>query len=120
MRHAFRSLSAALLVVAALAAGCATPVTKLEVSWVSPKLPQTPFSKVLIITVASDEFVQIAFQEQMAAQLKERGVNAVASRRGMGRGLDFPAVCGSSQTIAKARTVNASSASRCNSASRSR
>jgi hypothetical protein len=65
-----------------LAAGCATtPVTSLEVSWVAPQLPQMPFKKLLIITVASDEFVQITFQDQMAARLKERGVNAVASRR---------------------------------------
>jgi hypothetical protein len=39
------------------------------------------FKKLLIITVASDEFIQIAFQDQMAAQLKARGVNAVASHR---------------------------------------
>lgn len=68
------------LLGAALVAGCITnPVTSLEVSWVAPQLP--PFGKLLIITVASDEFVQIAFQDQMAAQLKERGVNAVASHR---------------------------------------
>lgn len=83
MRNAVRSaLSAALLGAAALVAGCiTTPVTSLEVSWVTPQLPQGPFRKLLIITVASDEFVQIAFQDQMAAQLKERGVNAVASHR---------------------------------------
>jgi len=83
MRNAVRSaLSAALLGAAALAAGCSTaPVTALEVSWVTPQLPQAPFKKLLIITVASDEFVQIAFQDQMAAKLKERGVNAVASHR---------------------------------------
>jgi len=70
------------LFVVALVAGCITnPVTSLELSWVTPQLPQPPFKKLLIITVASDEFVQIAFQDQMAAQLKERGVNAVASRR---------------------------------------
>src|SRR5262249_5980605 len=45
------------------------------------QLPQEPFKKLLIITVAPDEFVQIAFQDQMAAQLKERGMNAVASHR---------------------------------------
>ena len=70
------------LLGAVLAAGCITnPVTSLELSWVTPQLPQPPFGKLLIITVASDEFVQIAFQDQMAAQLRERGVNAVASRR---------------------------------------
>ena len=71
-----------LLGAAALVAGCITnPVTSLELSWVAPQLPQPLFKKLLIITVASDEFVQIAFQDQMAAQLKERGVNAVASHR---------------------------------------
>jgi hypothetical protein len=70
------------LLGAALVAGCITnPVTSLELSWVTPQLPQMPFKKLLIITVAGDEFVQIAFQDQMAAQLRERGVNAVASRR---------------------------------------
>jgi len=83
MRNAVISaLSAALLGSAALMAGCiTTPVTSLEVSWVTPQLPQAPFKKLLIITVASDEFVQIAFQDQMAAQLQQRGVNAVASHR---------------------------------------
>ena len=76
MRNALRSILAA-----ALLAGCiSAPVTSLEVSWVTPQLPP-PFRKLLIITVASDEFVQIAFQDQMAAQLKARGVNAVASHR---------------------------------------
>src|SRR6267142_6643709 len=76
MRNVFRSGLAAVLL-----AGCiSAPVTSLEVSWVTPQLPP-PFKKLLIITVASDEFIQIAFQDQMAAQLKERGVNAVASHR---------------------------------------
>ena len=75
MRNAFRSAFGAVLL-----AGCiSTPVTSLEVSWVAPQVPQ--FKKLLIITVASDEFVQIAFQDQMAAELNARGVNAVASRR---------------------------------------
>lgn len=78
MRIAVRSV----LLGAVLVAGCITnPVTSLELSWVAPELPQPLFKKLLIITVASDEFVQIAFQDQMAAQLKERGVNAVASHR---------------------------------------
>jgi len=83
MRSAVRSaLSAALLGAAALVAGCSTkPVTTVEASWVSPQLSQAPFKKMLIITVASNEFVQVAFQDQMAAQLKARGVDAVASRR---------------------------------------
>jgi len=83
MRSAIRfALASVLLSAAALMAGCATkPVTILEVSWVTPQLPQAPFKKLLIITVASDEFIQIAFQDQMAAQLKAHGINAVASRR---------------------------------------
>jgi hypothetical protein len=43
--------------------------------------PASSFKKLLIITVASDEFIQIAVQDQMAARLKTRGVNAVASHR---------------------------------------
>src|SRR4051812_3330759 len=83
MRSAVRSsLFAVVLGAAALIAGCTTvPETKVEVTWVSPQLPQTPFTKLLIITVANSEFVQVAFQDQMAAQLKARGVNAVASHR---------------------------------------
>lgn len=71
-----------LLGVAALLQGCVTkPVTTLEMTWVSPQLPQEPFKKLLIISVARSEFVQIAFQDQLAAALKARGVNAVASKR---------------------------------------
>lgn len=89
MRKAVRSaLSAALLGAAALMAGCATgPVTTIEVSWVAPQLPPAP-TKLLIITVAADEFVQVAFQDQMAAELKKRGVNAVASHRYFSRYTD--------------------------------
>ena len=73
---------AVLLSVVALLQGCATePVTTFEVSWVSPQLPPEPFKKLLILSVARDEFVQIAFQDEMAAALKARGVNAVASKR---------------------------------------
>jgi hypothetical protein len=83
MRSVVRStLSVALLGAAALVAGCTTtPETKVEVTWVSPQLSQTPFKKLLIITVANSEFVQAAFQDQMAVQLKARGINAVASHR---------------------------------------
>ena len=85
MRSAVRSaLSAALLGAAVLLAGCAArqPSTTLEVSWAAPQLPQAPsFKKLLIITVAGSEFVQIAVQDRLAAELKKRGVNAVASQR---------------------------------------
>ena len=70
------------LSAAALLHGCATgPVTTLEMSWVNPQLPQEPFKKLLIISVAREDFVQIAFQDQMATALKARGMNAVASKR---------------------------------------
>jgi hypothetical protein len=71
------------VLTAALLAGCSTgPATTLEVSWVMPQpAPASSFKKLLIITVASDEFIQIAVQDQMAARLKTRGVNAVASHR---------------------------------------
>src|SRR5262245_29922488 len=82
MRTALRfSLTATL--AAALLAGCASePTTKLDVTWAAPQVPKaTSFKKLLIITVAREEFVQIAFQEKMAAELKKRGINAVASQR---------------------------------------
>ena len=77
------ALSAALLGVTALLTGCASrPETTLEVTWAAPQVPPAKsFSKLLIITVAPSEFVQEAFQKQMAAELKKRGVNAVASGR---------------------------------------
>ena len=84
MKKTVRSvLSAALLGVTALLTGCATkPETTLEVTWAAPQLPPAKsFNKLLIITVANSEFVQEAFQKQMAAELKKKGVNAVASGR---------------------------------------
>jgi len=76
------TLAAALLGVAALMVACAIePKTTVEMTWVSPQFPQSPFKKLLIITVSSEEMVQIAFQDQMAAALQTRGVNAVASKR---------------------------------------
>jgi hypothetical protein len=75
-------LSLAFLGAAALLAGCATkPRTEVEMTWVSPQLPPGPFKKLLIITVSAEEMVQIAFQDKMAAALKARGMNAVASKR---------------------------------------
>lgn len=78
----FAALCIALLCAAALLAGCATkPRTTVEMTWVSPQLPPAPFKKLLIITVSTEEMVQIAFQDQMAKALNVRGVNAVASKR---------------------------------------
>lgn len=84
MKKTVRSaLFAALLGVTVLLTGCATsPETTLEVTWAAPQVaPAKSFDKLLIITVAPSEFVQEAFQTQMAAELKKRGVNAVASGR---------------------------------------
>jgi hypothetical protein len=78
-----------LLSAAALLHGCATePVTTLEMTWMSPQYPREPFKKLLIISVARSEFVQIAFQDQLAAALKSRGMNAVASKRYFSSGTD--------------------------------
>src|SRR3954451_12762021 len=84
MQKTVRSaLCAALLGAMTLLTGCASgPETTLEVTWAAPQVPPAKsFGKLLIITVAPSEFVQEAFQNQMAAELKKRGVNAVASRR---------------------------------------
>ena len=81
-KTAWPILSLALLAAALLATGCVSnPVTTLDVSWVAPQLPAEPAKKLLIISIAGNEFFQEAFQEQMAEKLKARGVNAVASRR---------------------------------------
>ena len=78
-----------MLSAAALLQGCATePVTKLEMTWVSPQLPREPFKKLLLISVARDEFVQIAVQDHLAAALQARGMNAVASKRYFTSGTD--------------------------------
>jgi hypothetical protein len=82
-RNARSALCAVLLGAMTLLTGCATrPETTLEITWAAPQVPPAKsFGKLLIITVAPSEFVQEAFQNQMAAELKKRGVNAVASRR---------------------------------------
>jgi hypothetical protein len=78
-----------LLGAAALLQGCATePVTKVEMTWVSPQYPREPFKKLLILSVARNEFAQIAFQDQLATALQSRGVNAVASKRYFSSGTD--------------------------------
>jgi hypothetical protein len=75
----FRSLIVALAALSV--AGCSTTAyTSLDKSWVDPKLAGTKFKKVLILSLASDEFAQQYFQEDIAAALKKRGVNAVASQ----------------------------------------
>lgn len=61
-------------------AGCATTArTSLDKSWIDPKLAGTKFKKVLILSLASDEFAQAYFQDGIAAALTQRGMNAVAS-----------------------------------------
>ena len=84
MRQAVHTvLAVTLLGAAALLAGCASsPETTLDVTWAAPQLPPAKsFKKLLIISVAPSEFVQEAFQNQIAAELTKQGVNAVASRR---------------------------------------
>ena len=76
---AFHSLIVALAALSV--AGCSTTAyTSLDKSWVDPKLAGTKFKKVLILSIASDEFAQQYFQQDIAAALKKRGVNAVASQ----------------------------------------
>jgi hypothetical protein len=72
----------AALLAAALFAGCSTmPRTSLDTSWADPQARGAKFKKILVISVASDEFAQQYFQQDLAAELKKRGVNAVASGR---------------------------------------
>src|SRR5262245_63871822 len=83
MRQAVHAVLLVALLAAASLVGCASrPETTLDVTWAAPQLPPAKsFQKLLIITVAPSEFVQEAFQNQIAAELKKQGVNAVASRR---------------------------------------
>ncbi len=77
-----RSLARALVLALGLAflAGCATTATtRLDATWRDPAVTAKQFRKVLIVTVSSDEFVQADVQKRLAAELKGRGVNAVAS-----------------------------------------
>jgi hypothetical protein len=71
-----RTFIAALML---LLGACVTARTKVDSSWVDPALAAQGFRKVVIITVAGDEFVQQYFQNELAARLRARGVNAVAS-----------------------------------------
>jgi len=76
-------LRALAVVLAALSIGaCASSArTSLDQSWLDPKLAGTKFRKVLILSLASDEFAQAYFQEDMAAALTRRGMSAVASEQ---------------------------------------
>ena len=77
-----RSRAVALALAALVIAGCAGNArTSLETSWVNPKFQGTKFKKVLILSVAGDEFAQQYFQDDMAAALTKRGMNAIASER---------------------------------------
>lgn len=71
------------LLAIALLAGCAGKAarTSLDATWTDPQARGAKFKKVLVISVASDEFAQQYFQEDLAAALRRRGVNAVASER---------------------------------------
>lgn len=73
-----RTLTVALAALSV--AGCATTArTSLDQSWVDPKLAGTKFKKVLVLSLASDEFAQAYFQDDIAAALTRRGMSAVAS-----------------------------------------
>jgi hypothetical protein len=73
--HAFAAATVALSI-----AGCSTSAyTSLDKRWMDPKLAGVKFKQVLIITIAGDEFAQAYFQEDLAAALRKRGMNAVAS-----------------------------------------
>ena len=73
-------LRAAAIACTASIAGCSSFAhTSLDKSWMDPQVAGTKFRKVLIISIATDEFAQADFQTDMAAALRKRGVNAVAS-----------------------------------------
>jgi len=74
--------AAAVALAALLIAGCSSLArTSLDASWIDPAVKGKKFQKVLILTVAHDEFAQQYFQQDMAAAMRARGMNAVASER---------------------------------------
>lgn len=83
MKTATTRFAWALSLLAALALGaCAIKDrTSLDASWSAPDRPAKHFKKVLIITVARDEFVQAELQDMLAKRLQSEGMNAVASHR---------------------------------------
>jgi len=74
-------VAAATIAALSIAACSTTARTSLDKSWIDPQLAGTKFKKVLILSIATDEFAQAYFQDDMAAALRKRGVNAVASER---------------------------------------
>jgi hypothetical protein len=74
---------AAIIALAALlVAGCAmTARSSLDASWIDPTAKGKKFKKVLILSVAHDEFAQQYFQQDMATAMRARGMNAIASER---------------------------------------
>jgi len=74
--------AAAVALSALLIAGCSSLArTSLDASWIEPAVKGKKFQKVLILTVAHDEFAQQYFQNDLAAAMRARGMNAVASQR---------------------------------------
>jgi len=74
--------AAAVALAALLIAGCSTLArSSLDASWIDPTVKGKKFKKVLILSVAHDEFAQQYFQQDMAAAMRARGMNAVASER---------------------------------------
>jgi hypothetical protein len=74
--------AAAAALAALLIAGCSTLArSSLDASWIDPTAKGKKFKKVLILSVAHDEFAQQYFQQDMAAAMRARGMNAVASER---------------------------------------
>ena len=74
--------AAAAALAALLIVGCSMHArSSLDASWIDPTVKGKKFKKVLILSVAHDEFAQQYFQNDMAAAMRARGMNAVASER---------------------------------------
>jgi hypothetical protein len=77
-----RSLVLALLAPLLVTTACSKMArTSLEAHWADPEHSGRKLGRVVIITVAEDEFAQEKFQLEMARRLRARGVDAVASGR---------------------------------------
>jgi hypothetical protein len=69
-----------LIIALTLLAGCTTQI-KMQTEWTNPKAAKGTLSSTLVIVVAKDKLARQVFENAFAYQMKERGVQAVASHK---------------------------------------
>jgi hypothetical protein len=82
-----RARIAVLLTIAAMVAACAGKATQTYVDRVAraPELPNAPYSNVLIVAITARGATAREFEEVLASELKDKGVNALGYHRAASR-----------------------------------